>query len=106
MQTLSTNFTESVCPLFEEYSRLAVTVDNHFDNDSLHTNLTLLVLISEKVLMDSCEFAVSSLSIDLASFLSNNAINNNIMYIIQNKENRNKPIIVVYNYISIPVERS
>ena len=83
LQTLSTNVTESVCPLFEEYSQLAVTLDNHFDNDSLHTNLTLLVLISEKVLMDSCEFAVSSLSIDLASFLS--AINN---YIIQNREQK------------------
>ena len=82
LQTLSTNFTESVCPLFEEYSRLAVTLDNHFDNDSLHTNLTLLVLISKKVLMDSCEFAVSSY---LASFLSNIAINNIILYIIQNK---------------------
>ena len=75
LQTLSANFTESVCPLFEEYSRLSVTLDNHSDNDSLHTNLTLLVLISEKVLMDSCEFAVSPLIRYHSSLICNYSYN-------------------------------
>ena len=53
----STN--SSVCALFDEYSRLSVTLENHRENDSLQTNLTLLVMIAEKLLIDSCEHSVS-----------------------------------------------
>ena len=53
---------DSVCMLFDEYSRLSVTLQNHGENDSLHTDLTLLVLIAEKILTDYCEYAVSLLS--------------------------------------------
>ena len=59
LQVLSPNFTELVCPLFEQYSRLSVTLENHIENDSLHTNLSLLVLIAEKVLIDTCHYTVS-----------------------------------------------
>ena len=59
LQVLSPNFNESVCPLFEQYSRLSVTLENHIENDSLHTNLSLLVLIAEKVLIDTCHYTVS-----------------------------------------------
>ena len=48
--------------LFDEYSRLSVTLQNHGENDSLHTDLTLLVLVAEKILTDYCEYAVSLLS--------------------------------------------
>ena len=54
---------ESVCALFNEYSRLSVTKENLSENDSLSTNLALLVLISEKVLKDSCDYTVSVLTI-------------------------------------------
>ena len=47
---------EPVCDLFSEYSRLSVTLENHDGNDSLHTNLTLLVMIANKVLVDACEY--------------------------------------------------
>ena len=51
---------EPLCALFDEYSRLSVTLQYHRENDSLHTNLTLLVMIAEKLLMDSCEYYVES----------------------------------------------
>ena len=53
------NLTEAVCPLFEEYSRLSVTLENLSENDSLHTNLSLLVLVTRKVLIDFCKLKVS-----------------------------------------------
>ena len=46
--------------LFDEYSRLSVTLQYHRENDSLHTNLTLQVMIAEKLLMDACEYYVES----------------------------------------------
>ena len=48
-----------MCDLFSEYSRLSVTLENHEGNDSLHTNLTLLVMIAKKVLVDTCTVSVS-----------------------------------------------
>ena len=51
---------DSVCDLFSEYSRLSVTLENHEGNDSLHTNLTLLVMIAKKVLVDTCKVSVYS----------------------------------------------
>ena len=62
LQELS-NINESVCALFNKYSRLSVTLENHSENDSLSTNFTLLVLISEKILKDSCKYTVSVLTI-------------------------------------------
>ena len=62
LQELS-NINESVCALFNEYSRFSVTLENHSENDSLSINLTLLVLISEKILKDSCKYTVSVLTI-------------------------------------------
>ena len=56
LQELS-KINELVCALFNEYSRLSVTLENLSENDSLSTNLTLLVLISEKILKDSCKSA-------------------------------------------------
>ena len=53
------NLTEAVCPIFEEYSRLSVTLENLPQNDSLHTNLSLLVLVTRRVLIDFCKFKVS-----------------------------------------------
>ena len=54
--------TTNVCPLFEEYSRLHVTLENLPNSDSWHPNLSLLVLVAEKVLISSCAYHVSSLS--------------------------------------------
>ena len=62
LQELS-KINESVCALFDGYSRLSVTLENLSENDSLSTNLTLLVLISEKILKDSCKYTVSVLTI-------------------------------------------
>ena len=47
-----------VCELFREYSRLSVTLENLKENDSLQTNLTLLVKIAKKLLIDSCVVSV------------------------------------------------
>ena len=47
-----------VCELFREYSCLSVTLENLKENDSLHTNLTLLAMIAEKLLIDSCVVSV------------------------------------------------
>ena len=58
LQVLSPN-SESVGPLFEQYSRLLVILENNIEDDSLHTNLSLLVLIAEKVLIDTCHYTVS-----------------------------------------------
>ena len=66
LQRLS-KINESVCALFNEYSRLSVTKENLSDNDSLSTNLALLVLISEKILKDSC-YTVSVLKIYIAIY--------------------------------------
>ena len=52
---------EPICALFDEYSRLSVTLENHRENDSLQTNLTLLVMIAEKLLIDSCEHNIVSI---------------------------------------------
>ena len=49
---------EPLCALFDEYSRLSVTLQYHRENDSLHTNLTLQVMIAEKLLTDACEYYV------------------------------------------------
>ena len=51
---------DCVCDLFSEYSRLSVTLQNYEGNDSLHTNLTLLVMIAKKVLVDTCKVSVYS----------------------------------------------
>ena len=66
LQELS-KINESVCALFDEYSRLFVTLENHNENDSISTNLTLL--ISEKVLKDSCKYTVSVLTLAIYSHL-------------------------------------
>ena len=55
---------ELVCDLFSEYSRLSVTLEHTDGNDSLVANLTLLVMIAKKALMDVCEYhAVSCLEV-------------------------------------------
>ena len=53
----STNY--NVCAALSEYSRLSVTLQYQRENDSLHTNLTLLVMIAEKLLIDTCEYTVN-----------------------------------------------
>ena len=67
LQELS-QINEPLCALFDEYSRLSVTLQYHRENGSLHTNLTLLVLIAEKLLTDACEYYVES-DLVMSSFL-------------------------------------
>ncbi|CAI8014709.1 hypothetical protein GBAR_LOCUS9185, partial [Geodia barretti] len=65
----STNY--NVCAALSEYSRLSVTLQYQRENDSLHTNLTLLVMIAEKLLIDTCEYtAEASSSINCSSISS------------------------------------
>ena len=67
------NFSDYVCPLFEEYSQFSITYDNFLkENDSLSSNLSVLVLVAEKLLIDSCQYAMQvSNDVDKMSVFNN-----------------------------------